>query len=67
MIKEQDGAVYLPWKVSLARFLIASLLALSIAVCQLGLSPHPVAAASCATSGPSSGLYLVTVCLTQPR
>jgi len=66
VIRGQDRAAHLPWKVSFARFLIASVLALSIAAGQLGFSPHPVAAASCATSGPSSGLYLVTVCLTQP-
>ncbi|MCX2726787.1 metallophosphoesterase [Thermomicrobium sp. 4228-Ro] len=46
--------------------MIASLLTVTLLVVMLGISPVPVAAASCATSGPASGTYIVTVCLTQP-
>ncbi|MCM8745822.1 metallophosphoesterase [Thermomicrobium sp. CFH 73360] len=54
------------WKSSMARYLIALLLTLGLSIGQLGFLPQPAAAASCATSSPLSGTYLVTVCLTQP-
>lgn len=41
--------------------LVATLLAGSF-----GWRPQPALAASCATSGPTSGAYSVTICLTQP-
>nr|BAL55188.1 OmpA domain-containing protein [uncultured prokaryote] len=45
---------------------IAGLMALLLTLGTLGLTVRPVAAASCATSSPSSGAYLVTVCLSRP-
>jgi fibronectin type 3 domain-containing protein len=48
------------------RRLLPLLLACALVTGLFGARPQPAAAASCATSGPSTGTYLVTVCLTQP-
>ncbi len=48
------------------QFMFVCTLVLFLTIGQLGLSVSPVAAASCTTSSPSSGAYLVTVCLSQP-
>jgi hypothetical protein len=48
------------------RQLLPLLLACALVTGLFGARPQPAAAASCATSGPSTGTYLVTVCLTQP-
>ena len=63
-----DGCEQLPRIRSMRRVrrLLPLFLACALVTGLLGARPQSAAAASCETSGPSTGTYLVTVCLTQP-